>query len=400
MARRGVVALCLALAGGLASTAFAHQVEINGAPLPVASASGCARNLDWTAAKQRSWAVASEVRGRIWQWPASSDQTGRLRIVAVEAHAGAAVIEPHAAVPTMTDPETLAKDSGAVAVINGDFFETLPRGDALPLGAVVRGGQPVFVPAGWSPVVVWNAKGRLRTTHIALDADVQVDGKSIDVVALNDPTVTGSRIAVMTSAWQRRDIPDGLAALIVKADRVVGVHRKSRGVRIPRHGFALVAKSPSSLPRVAVGAVATMNLAVTSSDKQKIVHAAGHGGVLQKDGIVVTLCSTYERLLRPRSLLAWNSEGKIWFITSSSGVTDTADGMRRGGTTKQELAQVARRLGADTAVALDGGGSTALFAHRDGTVQRLDMAQDAWVRPIPVLWQMVAARGQVPSTVR
>ena len=109
-----------------------------------------------------------------------------------------------------------------------------------------------------------------------------------------------------------------------------------------------------------------------------------------KESVIIAPCSDYESLLRPRSAIAWNAEGQIWVLASSSGRPDRDDGMRHGGTTKEELTRVARSLGADTAVILDGGGSTALFAKVGGQARRLDMPRDSWVRPVPVVWMMRA----------
>ena len=45
-------------------------------------------------------------------------------------------------------------------------------------------------------------------------------------------------------------------------------------------------------------------------------------------------------------MLAWSEDGRYWLLTASSGLPDTSEGLRRGGMTKEELARVARQLGA------------------------------------------------------
>lgn len=301
------------------------------------------------------------------------------------------MVVPRSIVPGMLDPATVAKRRDSAAVINGDFFADLPRGDAVPHGALVVDGHPIFIPPGWSPVTVWNPNARLRTTYIRLHAQITVGDTAVSVSALNFPLVSGTEIALMNADWGRATIPPGLVAVVVKRGVVVKTVPKAKAAKVPRNGFLLVARSAGVLAHVEVGAKASADISVEASDHRNILHAAGHGGVALKDGAPVPMCSPYERLLRPRSVLAWDDSGRTWFITSSSGAPDSADGLRRGGTTKEELARLAQQMGARSAVVLDGGGSTALFAKRGNAVKRLDMPEDSWVRPVSVVWEMVKA---------
>lgn len=386
-----VVGLGLCLAFVIPAGASAHQVEVNSTRESEPRRSPCLRPLELPRKPTWSWSAAPGMRAQVWQWKDSRAGAGHLRVASVQMHAGRGVIKPVARIPTMTDPATEARARGSVAVLNGDFFDTLPRGDALPQGALIIDREPVFVPVGWSRVVVWNAKDRLRTTHVRLAASLTSSDDSVRVQALNDPLVKGRQLSVMTSAWHRTHVPDGLAAIVVKDDRVAAVHRKAKAVRIPQKGYVVVAATAAVLPRVKMRDALRLTLGVETSDYQEIVHAAGHGGVALKDGQLQPVCSDYERLPRPRSMLAWSKDGRAWFLTASSGLPDSSEGLRRGGMTKTELARIARQLGADTAVVLDGGGSTALYSRRGDGVRRMDMPGDSWVRPIPVLWQMSAS---------
>ena len=390
----GGLALCLAFV--IVSSGMPSQAQVNTAAgegihasSPVERRSPCLRPLALPRQATRSWEVAPGVRAQTWQWRDRGAVGGQVRVSAVRMSGGEGVVRPTARIPQMTDPASAARHRGVLAVLNGDFFDTLPRGDALPQGALIVDTKPVFMPAGWSQVVVWNAKGRLRTTHVALDASLRADGKSWKVSAVNDPFVGGQRLAVVTSQWQRPHIPDGIAAIVVKDGAVVAVHRVTRDVRVPSSGYAIVSATSRALPSLRPGTRVTLNLDVKTSDYQDIVHAAGHGGIALKDGDAQPICSAYERIPRPRSMLAWSDDGQVWFLAASSGLPDRSEGMRQGGMTKEELARVARQLGADTGVILDGGGSTALYTRRGERVERLDMPEGSWVRPIPVLWQMV-----------
>ena len=350
----------------------------------------CLRTLAMPRKPRTSWQIGPGVRASTWQWNAPSGRAPQVRVSVVAAQPGSAIMRPVGRIPTMTDPERIAGHRTSLAVINGDFFDTLPRGDALPHGALIVGGKPVFVPSGWSRVVAWNTKGRLRASHVSLDARITSPSQSWSIAALNDPFVRGEQIAIVTSDWHRTFVPDGLSALVVKEHVVRARHDKTRSVRVPRDGYVLVAKATEALPALAEGDRVGLELAVTTSNHQEIVHAAGHGGVALRDGHVQPMCSPYESIPRPRSMLAWDEDGRVWLLTASSGLPDTPDGLRRGGMTKEELARVARRVGATMAVIMDGGGSTALFARRGSTAKRLDMSHGSWVRPVPIAWQLTA----------
>jgi hypothetical protein len=351
----------------------------------------CDRGITLPKKPTGTWSVGPGLRGAVWEWRHRTQDGPRIRISAVQAQPGVARLTPMARLPLMIDPGTVVRDKGVAAAINGDFFDTMRFGDAVPKGAVIVNGKPLFMPKGWSAVLVWNSMSRPRTTHVTLAAQVVMNGTNASVVSLNDPLVTGKDISIMTDDWHRNEVPDGLAAVVIKSGQVVKVHARSREVRIPTDGFVLIAKDVSALPAATAGDAATVSVAVKASDHQQVVHAAGHGGIGMKRGVVTAPCSRYESLPRPRSAVAWNADGQIWFLASSSGRRDQGDGMRHGGSTKAELARVARQLGADTAVILDGGGSTALFAKTGATPRRLDMPKGSWVRPVPVVWLMKVA---------
>lgn len=372
-----------------------HPVEVldrGGGPFAGTAKPGasCHRTLEMPRKPRTSWQISRGVRASTWQWNAPSGRAPHLLVSVVAAQPGSAVMRPIGRIPTMTHPERVAGHRASLAVINGDFFDTLPRGDALPQGAVIVGGKPVFVPSGWSRVVVWNTKGRLRASHVSLDARVTSGAQSWSIDALNNPFVRGEEIAVVTSDWHRTFVPDGLSALVVKGHVVRARHDKARSVRVPRDGYVLVANSAGALPPLSNGDRVGLELGVVTSNHQDIVHAAGHGGVALRGAHVEPICSPYESIPRPRSMLAWAEDGRVWLLTASSGLPDTPDGLRRGGMTKEELARVARRLGATMAVIMDGGGSTALFARRGSTAKRLDMSPGSWVRPVPIAWQLTA----------
>lgn len=288
--------------------------------------------------------------------------------------------------PDLIDPRTVARGPSVISVINGDYFDDLPGSGTIPRGMVVSDGRILFAPARWTPVVAVDSGGIPRTTRVKA---VLIDERSPRrTVAVNDPLDPGRGITVYTAAWQRDKAPTDVWRLVIDQGIVTALVRPSRNVSIPDDGFVLASHDRRRLQAWPVGTEFSARLQVASKDGRAVQQASGHGGVVLRDGTVKAPCSEYENLLRPRTALAWNDKGTVWLMTVTSGMPDPADGFRRGGGTKSQVAAWAKELGAQHAVTLDGGGSTVLFTHRAGKVQRRDLPASAWTRPVPVVWTL------------
>jgi len=288
--------------------------------------------------------------------------------------------------PDLIDPHTIARDRDVITVINGDYFDDLPFAGTVPRGMVVRDGRIMFAPAHWTQVVAISEDRTPRTTRIkAVLVDSEQGSRTVSV---NDPLDPGRGIVVYTSDWQRDKTPTGLWRLVVDRGRVSALVGRSVTARIPADGFVLASRDRRKLEAWPVGSLFTATIKSVSRDGDSVEQASGHGGVMLRKGRIKAPCSDYENLLRPRTGLAWNESGDVWFIAATSGLPDPPDGFRRGGATKSQVAAVARMLGATHAVTLDGGGSTILLTHQAGRVTRRDLPASAWTRPVPVVWTL------------
>jgi len=325
---------------------------------------------------------------RMWEF--STGQRGPVRIAVAHAPSAQGSLSPVVEPPELFDPRDVARGRGVLATLNGDYFEDVPGG-AVPTGAVLIDGEVVFAPRGWSRVVAERSSGKLRTTHAAVEGGATIDATSYPVVAVNDPLISRRDIVLFTPRWQLSSVPKGVHAVVIAEGKVTRVATPRSRVSVPEGGVVLATKSARLLRDVVKGARATVDVRLVAKDDRSIVNAAGHGGSVMRKGEVARLCSEYENLRRPRASLAWNDEGEVWMLTSSSGLPDPPDGVRVGGSTKRQLAQVARSLGATDAVILDGGGSVSMFVRDRGKVTRFDLPGGTYVRPIPVLWTLASS---------
>jgi len=133
-----------------------------------------------------------------------------------------------------------------------------------------------------------------------------------------------------------------------------------------------------------VGTAVTLNRGYVTASGMQHLMSVGRGPIILENKKVVITCNPTEEQIRPRSVIAWNTKGQIWFITATSGINMIDNGFRVGGSTAHQLAEIAQQLGATDAVRVDGGGSTTMIMKYKNALQRLDLPAEAWYRPIPV----------------
>ena len=377
---------CALLVAGLSPAAGLQKAATLGNSASPSTAD-CPSPLRLPHSPMRRIAWAPGLWARVWQFSPTGHRRDRVRISVAFGARGTGELRPEALPPDLLDPQVIAREPSIAAVLNGDYFEEV-AGGGVPIGAVVVNREVVFAPRGWTRVVAVGSSGMLRTTHAAVSGGISSRGSEYAVAAVNDPLLLRDDIVLFTSRWQQAAVPRGSHAVVVVKGHVKRIAGPSARVAVPRDGYVLATKSSRLLAGLSKGAKVTFDVRAVAKDRRSLVNASGHGGSVMRDGRVAELCSEYENLLRPRSSLAWNDRGDVWLLTSSSGRPDPPDGLRVGGSTKRQLAQVARSLGATEAVILDGGGSVGLFVHKGRKVNRLDLSAGAYVRPIPVVWTL------------
>lgn len=317
---------------------------------------------------------------------------GTFPVAAIAVTSPASVISPAVGpLPYPLDSRSAFGSRTVMATVNGDYFDYLARDFVVPRELVVIRGSLVYAPAGWSRVVAIDAGGQARATWARPDGYVRIGSREWRLEAVNDPRAREG-VALFTDGWSARSTAGGSGRAFVTMHRgVVTAISRGRSLAIPRDGYA-VRLSRASARGVRVGDQAQVVVRAVARDGRPIVQASGHGGSILRDGRVRHLCSEYENLRRPRTMFAWDRTGRSWLLVSGTGAASGTSDVRPGGTTKRQLALVARDLGATDGVFLDGGGSTAMFARVAGRVSRIDARRDAWVRPVPVVWT-VSRRG-------
>lgn len=294
-------------------------------------------------------------------------------------------------VPKTVDPREPLGSKKVAASVNGDYFSYRSTSAALPKSLVAVNGRVLYAPRGWTPAVVLDLTGQPRTTSVTTDGRLSIGHRQWRITSVNDPRRQAGHVA-LTSDWRggRVAAGEGNVFLHIRDGFVVGRTAKAPR-RIASRGFA-VRVTATWAKTIRPGERAFVIIRARAHDGLPVTQASGHGGRILTHGAVRKLCSTYENMRRPRTMFAWDQQGLTWLLTAGTGPVAPGSLVRSGGSTKRQLAEVARRLGATDGVVLDGGGSTALFIRTGrGGIKRIDAQSAVDVRKVPVLWILKVA---------
>ena len=295
---------------------------------------------------------------------------------------GTTTLAPGLSNETLTGRESLTAierrlaPTMTTAGLNGDFF-TLESG--LPSGVLMREGQVLSPPSGYRASAGITTDGTLDVRRVSFFGTWQGSGATRTLNVLNKP-LSSNGIALYTQAFGPETPPVAAAtaavlfpfpAAIPNADltaSVVEVRGGDAPVPIPAGGAVLVAAGTAAAALTAeapVGQLVSSRL-LLKPDWPGIVSAIGGGPEIVRSGAAVfrsgeVFIPSQLTPRAPRSAVGQLADGRIIMVA--------VDGRQPGysvGMTNFELAQTLVRLGAVTAMALDGGGSTTMAF--DGTL--------------------------------
>ena len=262
-----------------------------------------------------------------------------------------------------------ANKAGAVAGVNGDFFDIGSSGAAL--GFEYKGGQlrkSGDRNNGQSFGVTKSGIGQL--TNLALAATATFGGATRPVTGLNKVGIPLNGISAFTPEWgaytrgaQVGGSPNTAEVLV--AGGVVSQAAAAPGSgTLPSGTTALVGRDAGAdaLRTLAVGDTVALSYAVSPALADELQFAVGTDATLVRDGVQLpdteTIKGAAGNALAPRTAVGFKDGGRTLLLMT----VDGPGGTGRGGVTLPKLAKMMFELGAETAVNLDGGGSTTMVA--------------------------------------
>ena len=271
----------------------------------------------------------------------------------------------------VTDRNAISKKadaSGAVAAVNGDFFDIDNSG--APLGAEVKNGELLKSSdyGTWGHVGV-GLDGVGRAIDMTLDATASFGGTAHEIASLNaSNSVAGSPRNAMiayTSLWgdYSRGIgvrgASDVASVLVQGDTVASVDRSGAGAGpVPDGAFVLVGREAgaAAIRTLQPGDKVSLSYDLRDDVAKQMKFVIGSNRELVRDG-VARPDSELDNAVHPRTMIGFKDDGRTMLLVTNDGRQSPVNGMMM-----PELARFMVRLGAEQAWNLDGGGSTTMVA--------------------------------------
>jgi hypothetical protein len=277
-------------------------------------------------------------------------------------------------------PSSMCRSTvGCVAAVNGDFYDVTPKGKPDPgdeVGGIIQNcvllhtpeiahqqvdldGQQVNEGLDWSvsvdvngvtvPITAINQELPMRY----LDVNLPLAGTLLFTTqyALRIPSASGRR----TYEFVPVNSATSPTTINTTAELELGA-QTTNAVRVPVNHVDISAPTGSSFASLTVGDTVTM----TTTSSAGCNNIGGHP-ILLNDGVVVPISSSdiYMAQRYARTVIGWTASGET-IIMMVAGTDD------KSGATGRQLVRLLQSLHVVTALDLDGGNSTALYA--DGRI--------------------------------
>jgi len=277
-------------------------------------------------------------------------------------------------------PSSMCRSTvGCVAAVNGDFYDVTPKGkpdSGDEVGGIIQNcvllhtpeiahqqvdldGQQVNEGLDWSvsvdvngvtvPITAINQELPMRY----LDVNLPLAGTLLFTTqyALRIPSASGRR----TYEFVPVNSATSPTTINTTADLEL-VAQTTNAVRVPVNHVDISAPTGSSFASLTVGDTVTM----TTTSSAGCNNIGGHP-ILLNDGVVVPISSSdiYMAQRYARTVIGWTASGET-IIMMVAGTDD------KSGATGRQLVRLLQSLHVVTALDLDGGNSTALYA--DGRI--------------------------------
>jgi len=295
----------------------------------------------------------------------------------------------------------MAKRTGAVAAINGDFFQIADSGRTI--GLAYQNGQLVESPARRNDMYGF---GITKDKKIIMDIFnfsgkvVTGSGKSFPLAGINKPrylvmndhSSDADALNMYTTLWgttSRGKLPNltGVKVAVVKNGVVQQILTDQPGVPIPADGFVLQGHGVAAkfiTDNMPVGTKVTTSYAVTPSG-DKLLAAVGGQALLVEDGHLPAYFTQNIYGKVARTAAGVSSDGKTLYLVSVEKKAAADGTLVSRGMSQEELADFLISIGVWRAVNLDGGGSTTIAARHLGDFEAslVNQPQGNSLRSVP-----------------
>ncbi|MEU7800262.1 phosphodiester glycosidase family protein [Micromonospora arborensis] len=289
---------------------------------------------------------------------------------------------------------SMANDQGAIAGVNGDFFNNaethagvtptysssgpeIADGEELKFAVpnAQRFGPGLAPGTSTRDVFGVGVNGKARVDTLSLDGEVRSEKGTIALSGLNQYALPVDGVGLFTSEWgaasrvrstcgtdtSRSDPCSTHTYEVTVRDGVVTMVGQAPGAGpIPADTQVLVGRESGAdtLDDLVVGDRVQVREKLVSTGKPKLTFAVG-GAPILRDGAPLAGLDT--KTAAVRSSAGVSPDGRTVYLVALAGRAPASAGF-----TIAELADLMRSLGADAAVNLDGGGSSTVAVREPG----------------------------------
>lgn len=281
-----------------------------------------------------------------------------------------------------TAPITTAlRRDRAVAGVNADFFDIGDTGAPLGIGVDRQRGVIHGPISGRNNAFTLDAHNVADIARTFLKASIVRRGKpTISVTNLNAPTLASNGIGIFTSAWgsdarSRTVAGTPTREVVVRGGRVRANRRALGSGPVARDTVVLVGVGDGArrLRNLRVGSRVSVKYGVNTAATR--VAVGGSAVLLRGDDVV----APGDPAMHPRTAIGIDTDQNQVIIVTVDGRQAESRGL-----TLRETAVLLRRMGADEALNLDGGGSSSMLARESGeTISVVNAPSDGHLRSVP-----------------
>lgn len=271
-------------------------------------------------------------------------------------------------IPKKDKISSMVEKSGAVAGINGDFFNTKPVSSAM--GTLINDGEMISSPiekAYALPTFFIDALNGAQVGYVdrSMVAKNETSGKKVIINTINKVTKEFGSVTLLNKHWGPESIGKkfhhDLIEVVVENAIVKDVRIGQNAVPIPKEGYVLAVRGERTqgLETFKVGDNIDLDIS-TTPDINQIKFAIGGGSIILKDG-ELSLTNINIKGAHPRSGIGVSKDGKELMLVTIDGRDTSFKGV-----SQEMFGYILRELGAYNALNLDGGGSTTMATKPEG----------------------------------
>lgn len=274
----------------------------------------------------------------------------------------------------------MAEEQGAVAAVNGDFFNW----EGTPLGFTVKDGEVISSPSHdpGLAALIETEDGAVFTEYVDMHLVVTCpEGYEAEILHINKYHSMQSMV-LYTSDWGEKTpgSHDGISELVAVDGIVREVRQNMDGVKVPENGFVLATSTYTStylVDNFKPGDEIQLSYTL-KPEMEKIRMAIGGGSVLVKKGKVANFTNIVSGT-HPRTAAGVDKKGEKLYLVTVEGRQTNMPGF-----TQTALAEYMVSLGCDSAINLDGGGSSTMVTRNGetGQLQVVNTPSDGSLRAV------------------